>query len=397
MQDLLAQLAARQKTSPFPGSPGWARALDGKASFADPGAAQAGVDGSTASARFLITTSRKDRHGDVVMPEGCKEFLADYAANPVVFFGHDSSGLPIGSCKNEDGSLGLEFAEDGVYGRVKFHLKTLLSEQVLALTEAGELRGSSIGFLPKEAVLHKGNVEKLDDESNVIKFEPFFSFTFLKWALLEWSVVSVPANADALRCRLEKGVGGKALDGDLRRLLAPHVDPAKAWSPGMSFQPAAAGGTQDAGPATEGPAAPAAGGVTVESAKGEETPKRAPRKPGELYFVRSMQSIDRHKEYHLRSKEEMEHPGVVGHCEEAVGHLDKFRKKTQAKAEEIYPDVDFTMVPHTEMAAEVTHAATTPGPETSDLDLTAVESALSKLAEAQASVAKQLKYATGKV
>jgi hypothetical protein len=210
-------------------------------------------------------------------------------------------------------------------------------------------------------------------------------------------VVSVPANADALRCRLEKGIGGTPLCDDLKRLLGPHVDPAKAWSPGMSFQPAAAGGTQDAGPATEGPAAPAAGGVTVESAKGEETPKRAPRKPGELYFVRSMQSIDRHKEHHLRSKEEMEHPGVVGHCEEAISHLDKFRKKTQAKAEEIYPDVDFTMVPNTEMAAEVTRDTTNPGPETSDLDLTAVESALSKLAEAQASVAKQLKYATGKV
>ncbi|HEX2973043.1 MAG TPA: hypothetical protein VHP11_11965, partial [Tepidisphaeraceae bacterium] len=37
-----------------------------------------------------ITTPRKDRYGDVVLPMGYKTHLANYLANPQVFFGHKS-------------------------------------------------------------------------------------------------------------------------------------------------------------------------------------------------------------------------------------------------------------------------------------------------------------------
>lgn len=387
--DHLSQLKSRK--GPLAGAPGWALALDGKAAFADPLAGlvmkdgKADFDPKSASARFLITSARRDRHGDVVLPEGCKDSLAEYAANPVVFFGHNSNGLPVGSCRDAAGAAALEFTAAGVVGTVKFHLKTRESEEVAALVEAGELRGASIGFLPVEAQVHEGKLERLDDDSKVIKFEPFLSFTFLKWKLMEWSVVAVPANAETLRCRLDKGVGGKPLSDGLRAYLAQYAEAAKAWSNGVDLSEQ---------PPTAAKAAEEVAVPVVE--KGEPPAKRPPRKPGELFFHKTLRAIDDHHGHYERALDDQEHPEVAAYARDSMAKMAKHRKSTLAKAEELYPMCDFSMGPMACAAEPATAMEVAEETVTPDLDLVALEAALATLSAKATANAEQLRRATGR-
>lgn len=205
------------------------------ANWDDPGARCLSFDAKTATARFLVTTRAEDRHGDVVESHGCKGRLERYVKNPVVFFGHKSWGLPIGSAVNKDGVCELDFNDDGLVSPVRFHLKTQESEDVCRLVEAGELRAASIGFIPMKAIRTYRKDDPNDDTpKNEVKFEPYVRFRFKEWELLEWSVVGVPANSECVALRLSKGFGGRALAPAVVRYLEPFAAPAKVWAPGWT-------------------------------------------------------------------------------------------------------------------------------------------------------------------
>lgn len=177
------------------------------------------ADPKTMESRFIISSARKDRHGDIVVPQGCTDTLKDYEKNPVVFFAHNSIGKPIASSKEH------EIIENKrILATAVFSQSNQESEQIFRMVEAKELRGASIGFIP-----HVGKILKADDKAedglkkDEILFEPWMAFKFLKWTLLEWSIVPVPANADCLRVRIEKGFGGKPLSEQLRHWLEPHA------------------------------------------------------------------------------------------------------------------------------------------------------------------------------
>ena len=137
-------------------------------------AATSEVDGL----EFVLSDETVDRMGDVISAKGWD--LAWFKKNPIALFGH-SSDFPIGKWANvrvEGGKLKgrLVLAAEGTSRRI---------DELRSLVEQGILRAVSVGFRPLES-------ELVDDRN------PYGGVRYLKQALLECSLVSVPANPAAL-------------------------------------------------------------------------------------------------------------------------------------------------------------------------------------------------------
>lgn len=126
----------------------------------------------------ICSTGEPDRMGDVIVQNGID--LTAYKKNPVVLWGH-SADVPIAKAvkievKNGKLQATVQFPPEGddedadwVYGKIK----------------AGIVNATSVGFIPKD-------YEPLDPK------QPWGGFKFLKSELLEFSFVSIPANAGCL-------------------------------------------------------------------------------------------------------------------------------------------------------------------------------------------------------
>lgn len=137
---------------------------------------------------FVITTGNPDRERDVVNPDGWE--LDNYRANPVVLFGHDYRSLPVGKCPDmrKDGGrwiADVAFPPAGVYA---------FADSVRGLVDFGALNAVSVGFDPLEWTY--------DEERG--------GYNFQRQELLEFSIVPVPANAEALMLSV-KGLGARAV------------------------------------------------------------------------------------------------------------------------------------------------------------------------------------------
>jgi HK97 family phage prohead protease len=123
--------------------------------------------------RVVASDGSVDRMGDVLVPWGVD--LANFKRNPIVLAQHDSS-KPIAKCA----TIGVE--GDAVVALIQFPDAGVndLSDQYLRLMKSGVLGAVSVGFIP-------------------VKQQPIDTgWKFTQWELLELSVVSVPANANAL-------------------------------------------------------------------------------------------------------------------------------------------------------------------------------------------------------
>jgi HK97 family phage prohead protease len=131
------------------------------------------VSTKTAGLEFILSDASIDRYGDSISVEGWQ--LDRFNRNPICLFNHESS-FPIGRWRNigvKDNSLRghLELAPQGSSPRI---------DEVRALVGAGILRAVSVGFLGLE-------------------HSPLKSGTrYTKSELVECSLVSVPANSNAL-------------------------------------------------------------------------------------------------------------------------------------------------------------------------------------------------------
>lgn len=128
--------------------------------------------------RVIVSTGDVDRAGDIIDPNGI-DFTA-YRKNPVVLYQHDHDE-PIARC-----------AEIGVVnGRVEALFQfpdpgaSETSDEVYNLIKAGVLNAVSIGFIPLESI-------SLDPK------DAWGPKRYTKCEMLEVSVVSVPANSNAL-------------------------------------------------------------------------------------------------------------------------------------------------------------------------------------------------------
>ena len=163
-----------------------------------------------AGGRIVISTAGCDRDRDRVMSRGA--VLENYLKNPVVMWGH-SYGAPadvIGRTVN------LDVQDGGI--AADFELRPAANDQdpqniVRLLWDGGWVRTASIGFRP---------IEMQPNE--------FGGNDITAWELLEWSLVPIPANQDALR------LAAKALDmtGDAapaQKDAAPEGDTPAAEAP----------------------------------------------------------------------------------------------------------------------------------------------------------------------
>ena len=191
------------------------------------------VDTVEMTARFVITTAARDRHGDIVLPRGCVSHLKNYTRNPRVFFAHKTDDLPIASARDPYGNLALEILEDRIYSTAYFHGETRESELIFRLVARKELQASSIGFLPIRASLIAPEDDEdlidLETGEDILDFRASHSsdmpcLRFLEWDMIEWSIVPIPANQDALAAHLSRGhIEGEKISPSVRRALSFYI------------------------------------------------------------------------------------------------------------------------------------------------------------------------------
>lgn len=119
---------------------------------------------------FVVSTGAWDAHGERINVDGID--FKDYKKNPVVLWGHDGFNLPIARTTKIWKEAGKLMA------RAKFYLKDDFANKVYNYILDGFLNAVSIG----------GMVEEWGSDG----------LTISKLVMKEFSVVSIPANSEAL-------------------------------------------------------------------------------------------------------------------------------------------------------------------------------------------------------
>jgi hypothetical protein len=149
---------------------------------------------------FVISTATKDRHKTVLNMDSWK--LDSYNRNPIVGYQHNVYGDNLCVPPNPDDVIGkaINTGVDTYKGvrslmsEVVFEPKELneTAEKVFRKILWGSLRATSVGFLP----VGQGREETTKDgDGNVIDRTYFFGGQ----ELLEFSIVNIPSNPDAVR------------------------------------------------------------------------------------------------------------------------------------------------------------------------------------------------------
>ena len=137
------------------------------------------AEGDGRSLTFVISTASVDRMGDSIAVDGWK--LDAFRKNPVVLWAHDAGSLPVARAEKvwiEGGRL-MATAEFTPAGMARFN------DTVFDMLKAGFLNATSVGFSPLKYAF-------TDDPQRR------FGIDFLEQELLEFSVVAIPANSEAL-------------------------------------------------------------------------------------------------------------------------------------------------------------------------------------------------------
>lgn len=157
---------------------------------------------------FTITTDSPDRDQDVIAADGWD--TSNFQKNPVVLFGHDYRSLPVAKAVSlTHGSHGLkavaEFATADLYP---------FADTVYRMLKGGFLRATSVGFRPLEYKFSEDDARK-------------GGIDFTKQELLEFSVVPVPANAEALMGAKSAGIDVAPLRSWAKQVLLVDIKEAE--------------------------------------------------------------------------------------------------------------------------------------------------------------------------
>ena len=155
---------------------------------------------------FVMSSAAEDRMKDVIEPDGFN--IAAFKRNPIALWNHNSSE-PIGVWEN------VRVEAKGLVGRLKMAAAgtSELIDTLRSLVEQRVLRAVSVGFRPLE-------MEEIKDKSGSWTG----GYRFMKADLLETSLVSVPANPEALSLAKSLGVHGaelKTVFSNLERKAEP--------------------------------------------------------------------------------------------------------------------------------------------------------------------------------
>jgi len=141
------------------------------------------VDPEAGIYEAMLSTEAEDRDGDVLLASGGD--ASNYLKNPVVLFGHNygdpnaivAKALEITSIPGVGIKLVFQFLERGI---------SQTADLVRALWDQKFLNAMSLGFIPK-----------------AFEPRPEGGLIFTAFEILEGSIVTIPANASALRLALD--------------------------------------------------------------------------------------------------------------------------------------------------------------------------------------------------
>jgi HK97 family phage prohead protease len=139
----------------------------------------------------IISTDAIDRDNEVVSPKGMKK--KSFNGNPVVMVNHDYQTLPVGK------ALWVKAEANRVLAKYTITDKTQLGRDVFALIQDGVLSAHSIGFVSNYS--SKPTTKEVNERPDLKGAK----LIHRDWNLLEFSVVGIPANPEALTLSVSKG------------------------------------------------------------------------------------------------------------------------------------------------------------------------------------------------
>jgi HK97 family phage prohead protease len=157
-------------------------------------------DGSKLS--FIASTDRADRYGDIIDQRGWE--LDSYRANPVILLNHDHQSLPIGR-----GDVRL--TEAGLMIDVEFDMADPRAAEIAGKAERGFMNAVSVGFAPLKAT------PRAQLPSEHYAYSKSGGQFFEQAELLEVSIVTIPANADAV------AIAAKNIGFDLKAYIKEQI------------------------------------------------------------------------------------------------------------------------------------------------------------------------------
>jgi HK97 family phage prohead protease len=149
-----------------------------------------------------VSTESIDRVGDVVRAKGWQ--IDNYIKTGApVLFSHDCSQPPIGK------AIDIQVQRKGLWSVTRFHEKTQLSRDLAILARGGDMKSWSVGF------------SALEEPERRMEDGVFKGYIFNKQELLEYSLVPVPANAEAVSKAIHLAHAGKISNQTLNYFAGP--------------------------------------------------------------------------------------------------------------------------------------------------------------------------------
>lgn len=127
---------------------------------------------------FIVSTPEVDRYGTVIIPSGID--YSAYMNNPIVLAQHESKRWPIGKC------LGFFLNGENLEATIEIECITEEGRTLNKLIEAGFVKAVSVGIIPDPNEVEE---QRVNGDTVTV---------YTKSELVEFSIVSVPANRTAL-------------------------------------------------------------------------------------------------------------------------------------------------------------------------------------------------------
>lgn len=152
----------------------------------------------------VVSTPEIDRYGTIIVPSGI-DYTA-YMKNPIVLAQHQSDKWPVGRC------LGFFLNGENLEATMQIECITDNGKSLNSLINAGYVKAVSVGIIPIEKEEQTINGEKVT--------------VFTKSELVEFSIVSVPANRNALIKRSMKEAIAQTIQKykEVERMLTPEIE-----------------------------------------------------------------------------------------------------------------------------------------------------------------------------
>lgn len=148
----------------------------------------------TRTVQFVLSTASRDRHGTILNQNNWK--LDNFNRNGVVGYQHNLYGDNLCTAPNPDDVIGTGRAwveSNTLLGEVKFEPADInpLAEKIFRKVLHGSLKATSVGFVPF------GEGKWGEKEENQYGKTPTFYYEGQE--LLEFSIVNIPSNPEALK------------------------------------------------------------------------------------------------------------------------------------------------------------------------------------------------------